>query len=79
MKKWLLYLFAAAIIASWGSANAYAQAWFNPGWNYRSDVTISNGGSALTDYQVQITLARHSILQMQRATGATYGLRQQMA
>ena len=57
LKKLLLYLFGVTIIAIWGSANAHAQAWLDPGWKYRSGVTISNpGASALTDYQVHITL-----------------------
>jgi hypothetical protein len=35
-----------------------SQSWFDPAWNYRRVVTISNSGlSALTDYQVQITLS----------------------
>ena len=34
-----------------------AQAWFNPGWSYRSPVTVSNTGTTtLTDLQVNIKL-----------------------
>ncbi len=33
-----------------------AAAWFDSGWAYRQPVTITNTGSALTDYQVAITL-----------------------
>jgi LPXTG-motif cell wall-anchored protein len=31
-------------------------AWFDSNWHYRNAVTVSNSGSALTDYQVKITL-----------------------
>ncbi len=35
-----------------------AQAWFNPSWQYRAPLTITNNlTSALTNYQVQITLS----------------------
>ncbi|PJA92626.1 MAG: hypothetical protein CO133_02160, partial [Candidatus Komeilibacteria bacterium CG_4_9_14_3_um_filter_37_5] len=33
-----------------------AAAWFNDDWYYRQSVPITNGGSALTDYQIAITL-----------------------
>ncbi|MBE0668037.1 MAG: hypothetical protein IH593_10265, partial [Bacteroidales bacterium] len=33
-----------------------AQGWYDTSWEYRVPVTVSNGGSALTDFQVKITL-----------------------
>ena len=35
---------------------AIGQPWYNPGWQYRIPITITNTGSALTDYQVQVSL-----------------------
>ena len=33
-----------------------AQGWYNTNWLYRTPITITNSGSALTDYQVQVSL-----------------------
>ena len=34
-----------------------AQGWYNPSWQYRSPVTVSNpGGTVLSDFQVKVTL-----------------------
>ena len=32
------------------------QGWYNTSWQYRIPITINNTGSALTDYQVQVSL-----------------------
>lgn len=36
--------------------------WYNINWNYRKSITISNTGSALTDYQVPITIDTSSLV-----------------
>jgi hypothetical protein len=33
-----------------------AQGWYNTNWLYRTPITITNSGGALTDYQVQVSL-----------------------
>jgi uncharacterized repeat protein (TIGR01451 family) len=37
-------------------AGSQTPSWFNSAWTYRLPVTISNAGTALTDYQVLVTL-----------------------
>ena len=57
MKKSILVVFTIAMVGLLWCGFADAQSWYDPGWLYRRAVTISNPSlSALTDYQVQITL-----------------------
>ncbi len=37
-------------------------AWHNSSWNYRKAITVSNSGSALTDYQVLVTIDTSSLV-----------------
>ncbi len=36
--------------------------WWNPNWQYRTPITINNSGSALTNYQILITLDTASLI-----------------
>jgi len=36
--------------------------WYNSSWSYRCPITISNGGSALSDYQVLVTFDSASLI-----------------
>jgi hypothetical protein len=51
LKMFLSLLFAAILFAS-----IVPIACADPGWNYRRAINITNSGSALTDYQVLVTL-----------------------
>jgi hypothetical protein len=41
---------------------SYSPSNFLEGWNYRKPITISNSGSALTDYQVNVTVDTASLI-----------------
>src|SRR5271166_5466887 len=58
MKKRDLTIFVVALLLGFlWPLSVFAQSWYNAAWLYRDAVTISNAGSsALTSYQVQITL-----------------------
>src|SRR5271157_507514 len=57
MKKRSILLFVALLLGFLWPLSVFAQSWYNAAWLYRDAVTISNAGSsALTSYQVQITL-----------------------
>ncbi len=52
---------SVAIISLLTMAVTKAQTWYDQDWEFRRPVTISNpGGTALTDYQVLITLDNSS-------------------
>ena len=54
-RKTFITIAAATLLVFliFGTAQA---AWFDPSWHYRNRVTVSGSGSALTDYQVKVTL-----------------------
>ncbi len=55
MKRMLAVVIALALLGLTGQA--YAQSWYDPDWQYRRSIGISNaGGTELTDYQVRVVL-----------------------